>query len=73
MLFAVGAILYWGTTVSAYQHGFNIHSVGVILMVVAVVGLVLSLVFWLPMTMRRRRSTYESGPGYAQREDVETF
>ena len=34
---------------------------------------VLSLVFWLPMTMRRRRTTYERGPGYTQREDVETY
>jgi cytochrome c biogenesis protein CcdA len=72
VLFAIGAI-YWGTTVTPYQHGFNIHNVGVILMIVAAVGVVLSLVFWLPMTMRRRRTTYQQGPGYAQREDVETF
>ena len=73
VLFAVGAILYWGVTVTPYQHGFNIHTIGIILMIVAAVGLLLSLLFWLPMSMRRRRTTYQGGPGYATREDVETF
>jgi hypothetical protein len=41
---AVGAILKWA--VSATASGVNLHTVGVVLMVVGVVGLVLSLVFW---------------------------
>jgi len=44
ILIAAGAILTWAVTASA--SGFNIHTVGVILMVVGAVGLVLSLIFW---------------------------
>jgi len=74
VLFAVGAILNWGVTMGPYQHGFNINNVGVILMIVAAVGLVLSLLFWMPMTMRRRRSTtYRDGAGYVHSEDVGTY
>src|SRR3974390_2830486 len=43
VFFAVGAILDFGVYVSPYQHGFNIHSIGVILMIVGAVGFVLSL------------------------------
>ena len=32
--FAVGAVLDFGVTVGPDQHGFNIHNVGVILMIV---------------------------------------
>ncbi len=49
VLFAVGAILRFATTVhSATVHTstFNIHTIGVILMVVGAVGFVVSLVFW---------------------------
>jgi hypothetical protein len=45
-LFAIGAILDFAVTVSPYQHGFNINRVGLILMIVGIVGLVLSLLFW---------------------------
>ncbi|MBF6554866.1 MAG: hypothetical protein IVW52_01700 [Acidimicrobiales bacterium] len=41
--FAVGAVLDFAVTASPDQHGFNIHTVGVILMIVGVVGAVLSL------------------------------
>jgi hypothetical protein len=44
VLIAVGAILKWA--VSATTSGINLHTVGVVLMIVGVVGLVLSLVFW---------------------------
>ena len=43
-LIAVGAILDFAVTVST--PGFNIHTVGVILMVVGVIGLVMSMIFW---------------------------
>ena len=39
--FAVGAVLDFAVTVGPDQHGFNIHTVGVILMIVGVVGAVL--------------------------------
>ena len=43
-LIAAGAILTWAVETSV--SGLNIHTVGVILMVVGIVGLLLSLVFW---------------------------
>jgi hypothetical protein len=44
ILIAVGAILTWA--VSATVSGLSIHAVGVILMVVGLVGLLLSIMFW---------------------------
>ncbi len=41
-LVALGAILYWAVSVEA--EGFNINTIGLILMVVGVVGVVLTLV-----------------------------
>ena len=44
VLVAAGAILTWA--VNATVSGLNIHTIGVILMVVGAIGLVLSMVFW---------------------------
>ena len=44
ILVAVGAILTWA--VSAEVSGIDLTTVGVILMVVGIVGVLLSLVFW---------------------------
>jgi Zn-dependent protease with chaperone function len=44
ILTAVGAILIWG--VNATASGLNIHTIGVILMIVGIVGFVMSLFFW---------------------------
>ena len=44
ILVAVGAILTWA--VSAEASGVDLTTVGVILMVVGIVGVLLSLVFW---------------------------
>lgn len=41
-LVAVGAILYWAVTVEA--EGFNINTIGLILMIVGALGLVLTLI-----------------------------
>ncbi len=43
-LLAVGAILTWAVEVDA--EGFNINTVGIILMVAGGLGLLLSLLFW---------------------------
>jgi len=43
---AVGAILRYALTAPANQHGFNVHTGGVILMIAGGVGLVLSMLFW---------------------------
>lgn len=40
-LVALGAILYWAVTVEA--EGFNLNTIGLILMIVGVVGVVLTL------------------------------
>jgi sulfite exporter TauE/SafE len=43
-LIAVGAILNYAVDVQT--QGFNLHTIGVILMVVGAIGVVLSLIFW---------------------------
>jgi hypothetical protein len=70
ILIAVGAILTWA--VNATVSGLDINTVGVILMVVGIVGLVLSLMFWSSWggfgggPSRRRTTVVEdaSPPGY---------
>jgi hypothetical protein len=69
ILIAAGAIMTWAVNVSS--SGFNINTVGIILMVVGAVGLLLSLMFWSswggPAYMTRRRTTYVDEappPGY---------
>ena len=61
-LIALGAILRFAVSVST--HGFSIHTIGVILMVVGVAGLIISLL-WM-MVWRERRV---ARPGYADRRD----
>lgn len=51
LLIAVGAVLRFAVNVST--SGFNIHTIGVILMIIGVVGFVLSLL-WLTMWADRR-------------------
>jgi uncharacterized membrane protein len=53
-LIAVGAILRFAVTTTA--KGLNIHSVGIILIIVGAVGLVISL-FWMTVWADRRRNT----------------
>lgn len=69
ILIAAGAILTWA--VNATVSGLNIHTIGVILMVVGLVGLILSLMFWSTWGgvggARRRTTTYVEDappPGY---------
>jgi len=44
LLIAAGAIMRFA--VSAQANGFNVHTVGVILMIVGAIGAVLSIGFW---------------------------
>ena len=58
-LIAVGAILRFGiSTVST--HGFGVHTIGDILMVVDVLGVMLWLIVWAPWAprARSRRTVY---------------
>jgi sulfite exporter TauE/SafE len=61
-LVAVGAILRFAVSVSA--KGFNVHSIGVILMVVGIVGLLISLLWMTVWSERRRRDVvaYDDAP-----------
>ncbi len=58
VVFAVGAVLRFALTVSTYQHGFNVHAIGVILMIVGAVGAVVTLA--LLSTRRRTDVTYRN-------------
>ncbi len=44
ILAAAGAVLIWA--VNTTTSGFNIHTAGVILLVIGVIGFVISLAFW---------------------------
>jgi hypothetical protein len=52
-LIAVGAVLRFAISVST--HGFNIHTIGVILMIVGAVGLLISLLWMTVWADRTRR------------------
>ncbi len=67
--FTVGAVLDFALTVSPDQHGFNVHTVGIILMVVGVVGAVLSLIGMLGTGFRRHRTVIDDGRGNIARRD----
>lgn len=65
IVFAIGAILTFATNVSSSD--FNIHTVGIILMVVGVVGFIASLIFWASWGgfggFQRSRTVYQRGDG----------
>lgn len=54
VLIAVGAILRFAVHVTA--HGFSIHTIGLILMILGIVGLVIS-VLWMTVWANRTRTT----------------
>ncbi len=61
LLIAAGAILTWG--VNAEAEGLDVNAIGVILMVVGILGLVISLIFWSSWGGFSRRTAYvEGGP-----------
>lgn len=67
-LAAIGAILIWAVNTSV--SGVNIHTIGWILLIVGIVGVVLSMIFWSTWAgpgywsgSRRRRTYIDEGPG----------
>jgi len=64
LLAAVGAVLAFA--VNATVSGVNIHAVGWILLIVGIVGILLSMVFWSswagPGYFSRRRTYVDEGP-----------
>jgi hypothetical protein len=66
-LLAVGAILTFAVNVSV--QGLDLDAVGVILMIVGIIGIIASLVFWNSWGgfgggARRRRTVVEEDPYY---------
>jgi hypothetical protein len=66
-LAAVGAVLAFA--VNTNVSGVNIHTIGWILLIVGIIGIVLSMIFWSSWAGpgyfgNRRRTTYvDDGPG----------
>jgi hypothetical protein len=65
ILIAVGAIMAWAVHVTTA--GFNVHTIGYILLVVGIIGAIASMIFWSswagPGYFTRSRRTYvDEGP-----------
>lgn len=74
LLIAVGAILRFAIFTTS-THGVAIHTIGDILMLVGVLGVVLWMVVWAPWTRSRRPAYRDQVPAYREerrvyREDV---
>jgi Domain of unknown function (DUF6458) len=62
LLIAVGAILAFAVTVDTSGTGVNLHTIGLILLVVGVLGTALSMFFWSSWGgFSRRRTTVAPG------------
>jgi hypothetical protein len=70
LLIAVGAVLTWGVTAEA--EGLDINAIGVILLIVGLLGLVLSMIFWSSWGWGgfRRRTAYVEGAPVRRRTVV---
>jgi uncharacterized membrane protein YidH (DUF202 family) len=73
LLIAVGAILRFAVSVTTT--GFNLHTIGVILIIVGIVGLVISMFFWSSWGgfgggayRRQRRVARDGSGGYTEEE-----
>ena len=70
---AVGVILDFAVTVSPNQHGFNLNTVGLILLIVGIIGAIASVAFfsWGSGGTRRHRTLIDDGNGnVVRREDT---
>jgi hypothetical protein len=66
LLIAVGAILTWGVTADA--EGLDVNAIGVILLIIGLLGLVVSMIFWSSWGGFQRRTAYvEGGPARSVR------
>jgi len=71
--FAVGAVLDFAVAVNPIQHGFNVHTIGIILMIVGVVGALLSIIGLVSTNFRRHGTVIDDGRGNVlQRDDTYT-
>jgi predicted membrane channel-forming protein YqfA (hemolysin III family) len=67
-LLVVGAILRFAIT--ADTEGFNIHTVGIILIAAGALGVVLSLLFWSSFSPYRRGGAVVGGDMVVEERDV---
>jgi hypothetical protein len=68
ILIAVGAVLAFAVHVSS--SGFNLHTIGYILLVVGIVGVLLSMMFWSSWGGFGGRTVVSDGPAPARRRTV---
>jgi hypothetical protein len=72
LLIAVGAVLRFAVSVTT--SGFNLHTIGLILMIIGAIGLVISLLFWSTWGgvgsgyRRERRVSSDGRGGYVEQE-----
>jgi hypothetical protein len=74
VVFAVGAIMRFAITVNSTH--FNVHTIGVILMIVGAIAFVISLVFWSSwggFGGYRRDRTIVNGDGTTRQEREEVI
>jgi hypothetical protein len=79
VMIAVGAILRFAVSVTTT--GFNLHSIGLILIILGAVSLVLSIVFWSSWGgfsagggyRRQRRVTQDGTGGYVDQERTDAL
>jgi hypothetical protein len=81
VVIAAGAILRFAVSVTTT--GFNLHSIGLILMIVGVLALVLSIVFWSSWGgfgggagggyRRQRRVSSDGAGGYVEEERTDAL
>ncbi len=68
LLIAAGAILTWGVTAEA--EGLSVNAIGIILLIVGLLGLVLSMIFWSSWGGFHRRGAYVEGEQVVRRRTV---
>jgi uncharacterized protein DUF6458 len=73
LLIAAGAIMAWA--VKDTSSGFDIHMIGIILLVVGIVGLIVSLArgSWLGFTSRRESHVSNDGRTVVESERTSSF
>jgi hypothetical protein len=69
-LFVVGAILTFAVDVNT-SSGFNVNTVGIILMVGGLLGLVFSALFWSSFSPWSRRRTMTGGDRVVEERRIE--
>jgi hypothetical protein len=71
VLIAAGAIMRYAVT--AQTDGFNIHTAGVVLMIVGGIGAVLSLIFWASWGGFHRTRVIDDGRTVVREREVESL